>query len=113
MSHNLVRLAERHALFRQVIGHIGSGKVAFLRLCHHRVFVNGHGGNHACRATIAILQRLCSVNGAFLVFLQVLVVRQRKRLHGHQQRHQITDNATRFSTNELSEVGVLFLRHNG
>ena len=113
MPHNLVRVAERYALFCQVIGHIGSGKVAFLRLRHHRVFMNGHGGNHARRAAIAIFQRLCGINGAFLVFLQVLVVRQGKRLHGHQQRHQITDNATRFSTNELSEVGVLFLRHNG
>ena len=111
MAHNLVRAAERKALLRQVIGHIRRGEIALLRLLKHGVGVNFHGIDHARGAPIAVLERFRSVDGTFLVLLQVLVVRKGKRLHRDEQRDQVADHAPRLAADELGEVGVFLLRH--
>ena len=78
MAHYLMRTTERKALLRQIIGHVRRGEIALFRLLKHGVGVNLHGVDHARGAPIAILERLRSVDGTFLVLLKVLVVRKGK-----------------------------------
>ena len=78
MAHDFMRTTERKALLRQVVGYVRRGEIALFRLLKHGFGVNFHGVNHARGAPIAILERLRSVDGTFLVLLKVLVVRKGK-----------------------------------
>ena len=53
------------------------------------------------------------IQHALLVLLQVLVVGERQALHRHQKLHQVAVHAAGLTADELGEVGVLLLRHDG
>ena len=104
-------LTERQALLGQVVGNVSCGKVTLLRLSTHCIGVHLHGGDHALHADQAVVQGLAGIHNTFLVFLEVLVIGQRKALHGGKQRHKIAHYAAGLAADELGEVGVLLLRH--
>ena len=113
LAHHAVCLAEGHALLGQVVSHVGGGGKASLGLRQHDVRVDGHGLQHAGGDLHAVRQRLGRIHRTLLALLEVLVVRQRKRLHRGQKRHEVTVDAAALAARELGEVGVLLLRHDG
>ena len=112
LRHCLVRVTEWNAFPDQIVGEVGRGRVSRAR-----------GRTHACRIDLDPSrdqigdydergqQRVDDVEHRLLVFLVVLVVRQRLTFHDRQQRDQIPENASAFSPYELRHVGILFLRH--
>ena len=113
MSHHFMRMTERKALLRQVVSQIRRRQMTEFRLLEHVLRLDAHGFYHSRGALQAIFQRFRRIDCPVLVFLKVLVVGKGKRLHGHQQRHQIADHATGLAANQLGKIGVLLLRHDG
>ncbi|MNN40717.1 hypothetical protein D3C81_1548010 [compost metagenome] len=75
---DLVRLAERQTLVRQEVGDVGRvGEVLIHRLAHP-LLVHLHRGDHRRKELQRSLQGSDRIEHAFLVFLHVLVVRQRQ-----------------------------------
>ena len=58
-----------------------------------------------------VLHRVDGVEQRLLVFLVVLVVRERLALHQRQQRHQVADHAPALAAHQFRHVRVLLLRH--
>ena len=113
LAHHAVRVAEGHALLGQVVSHVGGGGKAAARLVKHYVRVDRHGLQHAGGNLHAVRQRLGRIHRTLLALLEVLVVRQRKRLHRGQKRHEVAVDAAALAARELGKVGVLLLRHDG
>ena len=113
MPHHLVGAPERQPLLRQVVGHVGGCKVALLRLGAHGLGHHAHRLDHAGGAHKAVLERPRGVDGALLVLLQVLVVRKRQGLARDEQRYEVAHHAPGLAADELGEVRVLLLRHDG
>ena len=112
IAYDFVSLAERHPFFRQVIGDIRSSRKALLRRSKHGPLMELHGIDHAGYAIHAVMQRLGRVERSFLALLQIFVVCQRQRLHGHKKSHQVSDDTTHLSASQLREIGILLLWHN-
>ena len=77
LANHFVRLAERHALLGQVVGHVGRGREALAGRLAHLGHVQLHAFDHALHAHHAVVQGFRGVHGAFLAFLQVFIVGKR------------------------------------
>jgi len=107
-----VRVAKRNAFTDQIIGEVGRSRESRSgRRAHaHRVDLDA-SGDQIGEDDERRQQRVDDVEHRFLVFLVVLVVRQRLGFHDRQQRDQIPEDTPAFAAHELRHVGVLFLRH--
>jgi hypothetical protein len=65
----------------------------------------------SAKARSAAAHRVDGVEQRLLVFLVVLVVRQRLRFHQRQQAHQVSGNAAALAAHQFGHVRVLLLRH--
>ena len=82
-----------------------------VRALTHSVFVKFHCGKHAAEQRETALCRIHRVKRKLLVFLHVLIVRKRDSLHRGKQRNQCAIDTAGLSSDKLSDIRVLFLRH--
>ena len=107
----LVRVAERHAFPHQVVGEVGGGRVSLKRGGAHGLGHRGQARDQAGEDGERGLERRRRIEQRLLVFLVVLVVRERLALHQREERHQAAEHAPAFSAHQLGHVGILLLRH--
>ena len=108
-----MRLAEGHALLGQVVGNIRGSGEALACLRKHGAGVHGHGLEHPGGNRHAVEQGLGRIGRALFALLEVLVVGKRERLHGGEQRHEVTVDTAGLAARKLGKVWVLLLRHDG
>ena len=81
VADGLVRVAEGQALLDQVVGEVGGGGEALGQRSLHVVGADGDAAGHVGEDAQGVGDGVDGVEQRFLVFLVVLVVSQRLRLH--------------------------------
>ena len=108
-----MRIAEGHPLFHQIIGQVGGCGESLHYRGAHRVRLDRHPAQHVGVDRQRVVQGVDGVEQGFLVFLVVLVVRQRLALHQGQERDQMAVDPTGLAAHQFGHVGVFLLRHDG
>src|SRR5277367_5185058 len=103
-------LAERSAFADEVIGEIGGEQGGIGGGGGATILIDGGVGKHSGHKADAGTDGVGGVEEAFLVFLEVAVVRHGQALEERQERHQVAENAAAFSAREFGDVGIFFLR---
>src|SRR5574343_999335 len=111
--YHFVAIAERHAFFHQVVSQVGGGGKALQHGGAHGSRLHGDAAHHVGVDTQGVDQRVGGVEQRLFVFLVVLVVGQRLRLHQRHQGDQVADNTAGFAAYQLRYVRVFLLRHDG
>ena len=107
-----VRVAKRHPFAHQIIGEVGGRRKTFACRRAHPFRIGFDAGRYeVCHDGERVGKRVDRVEQRLLVFLVVLVVRERLRLHQHDQRREMAGDARRLAAHELGDVGILLLRH--
>ena len=109
----LVGVPEGHPLFGQVVGAVGGVDKALGGGAAHIVGQRGHGGQHGGDGFQAEGQGIHRAKDGFLVLLHILVVGQGDALHHDQQRVQIAVDPAGLAADQLGDVGVFLLGHDG
>ena len=109
----LVGIPERHPLLGQVVGAVGGVDKALGGGAAHVGRQGLHGVQHGGDGLEAEFQGIHCIKDGFLVLLHILVVGQRQTLHHHQQGVQVAVDAAGLAADQLGDIGVLLLRHDG
>ncbi len=108
---DLVGLAERHPLLREVVREVGGREEPVVARRPHPLLVHRHPPEQQVRPDEAILHGARRIEDRLLVLLHVPVVRERKPLHEGEEVHEVPVGAPGLPADELGHVGVLLLRH--
>ena len=111
LTHNFVSVTERHAFLDQIIRQIRRGRETALGRYAHVIGFGTNSRHHVSVCFQAAFDGVDRVEQRFLVFLIVLVVRQRLAFHQHEQGHQMAGHPSGFAPDKLRYIGVFFLRH--
>ncbi|OPZ80907.1 MAG: hypothetical protein BWY77_00876 [bacterium ADurb.Bin431] len=111
MADGFVGIAEGQAFFGQVVGEVGGGGEALGQRRLHVVGAHRDAAGHVGEDAQGVGDGVDGVEQGFLVFLVVLVVGQRLRLHQGQQAHQLAVDAAGLAAGQFGDVRVLLLRH--
>src|SRR5215472_17849480 len=107
-----VRVAERDAFAHEVIGKVGRRRESFSRGGAHPIGNRVETGCNEIRGNReAVAYRVDRVEQRFLVLLVVLVVSECLRLHQHEERCCVSDDARTLPADQLGDVGISLLRH--
>ena len=113
LTHTGVGIPEGHTLFHQIVGAVGGVDEAFgggpAQLIHPHSHGLVHGGEHIQ----AQGNRIHRVKNGLLILLHILVVGQGQALHDRQQAHQVAVHPARLTADQLGNIGVLLLGHDG
>ncbi len=104
-------VAKRHAFARQVIRQIGRRSVAFERRSAHGARHRHEIGDQTREYLERALHRRRGVEQRLLVFLIVLVVRQRLAFHHGEQGDEAAEHAAALAAHQLRHIRILLLRH--
>ncbi len=104
-------ISKWQASFHQIVGEVCGSGVAVDGRCGHDSLVGFDMWQQTIQRREATLEGIDTVKQGFLVFLIVLVVGERLAFHQCQERHEVTSNPSCLATDELWNVGILFLRH--
>src|SRR5574343_489045 len=112
-GYHFVAVAERHAFFHQVVGQVGSGGKTLQHGGAHGSRRHGDAAHHVGVNAQGVDQGVDGVEQRLFVFLVVLVVGQRLRLHQGHQGDQVANHTAGFAAYQLRHVRVFLLRHDG
>jgi len=108
---HFVRITERQTFFHQIVGQIGCRCKTLTHRARHGIRFDGDAAHHVSVDAQGIGQRINRVEQRLLVFLIVLVVRQRLTLHQSQQTNQRAIDATGLAAHEFGHIRIFLLRH--
>ena len=105
--------SERNAFSYQVVSKVC--RVGKTTECgsFHIVFSKLHGLDHAGERNEYALKCIDHIEKRLLHFLHVLVIGERKSLHGDKKRDEVAIYTAGLSTGELGNIRILLLRHHG
>ena len=106
-------LAERQSFPDQIVCQIRSiGKIVRHRP-PHPVSIYRHGSDHVPVDLKRKLHRVNGIKQAFLVFLQIFIIRQRQAFQCSQHSHQLAVDAARLAPHQLGNIRIFLLGHHG
>ena len=108
-----VRVAEGNALFDEIIRAVGGVGEAAGRARLHDILAEGHRAEHGGEHGQALEKRIARVEKGLFVLLHILIIGERNPLHHRQQGDQIAVDAAGFAAQQLGDVRVFLLRHDG
>jgi len=106
-------VAKRHPLAHQIVGHVSSSRETLGGRLAHIGGVHLHLADHVGEDLERAFDRVDGVEERLLVFLHVLVVGQRQRLHHGKKRHQVAVDPAGLPPHQFRHIRVLLLRHDG
>ena len=113
LADDTVGIPEGNAFTDQIIRTVGSIGEAAGSAALHDIRAERHRTEHSCEDSQAFDKRIAGIEEGFLILLHILIIREGNALHHCQERHQITIHPAGFATDELGDIGVLLLGHDG
>ena len=104
-------IAERNALLHQPLGDVGGEREALRSQLLETVEMNRHRVDHASNSRAQDVEGVDLIEHRLLVFLEIAVIGERDALEDRKKAGQVTDEAAGLTAGQLSNVGVLLLRH--
>ena len=108
---NLMCLTEGQSLAYQIVSQVGGIGEILAHSLRHLVHINRHRQNHITINSQREFNGVDSVEEAFLILLQVLIIGQRQAFSRCQHSHQMTIHTACLATYQLGNIRVLLLRH--
>ena len=111
LTHNFMSLTERQAFADEIICKIGSVGKIFADCLFHFFNIDRHCRNHITVNSQTEFNRIDSIEEAFFIFLQILIIGQGQAFGRNQHSLQVSVNTTCFAAYKLGNIGIFFLRH--
>ena len=105
-------VAEGNSLYDKVIRRVRGICEAAHGARLHDLFIETDRPEHLCKERDTGRSRVNGIKSRLFVLLHVLIVGQRQPLHGSQKRHEIAVYTSGLAADKLTDIGILFLRHN-